>query len=133
MITTELRRAWNFHREHAGYCTPPGRAMCALGLARAELAMRELDWEGRWDYDPDIVTTTMDDQRERIASGETVYLVAWIENEQGDWLASCGGIEVTSEDDPYMRVMYAELASEALQELNAEQAEEAGVHVEVRP
>jgi len=133
MITTELRRAWNFHREHAGYATPPGRAMCALELARAELAMRELDWEIRWDYDHDWVTTSSLEQQARLEAGETVYLVAWLEDAAGTTLAACGGIEVESDDDPYMRVMYAELASEALRELKAEQAEEAGIHVEVRP
>jgi len=30
------RERFRFFLEHAGYCTPPGRAACALKLARAE-------------------------------------------------------------------------------------------------
>ena len=33
-----------FHLEHGAYCEPPGRAMCALQAARAELEAKERGW-----------------------------------------------------------------------------------------
>lgn len=51
MKTTELRKAFRFFLEHAGYGTPPGRAACALDLARAERDGAARDWHVTWHYD----------------------------------------------------------------------------------
>lgn len=133
MITTELRRAWNFHREHAGYCTPPGPAQCALDLARAELRARAEGVSFCWqdDFDPD--TSWMDEaQLREYENGDTVLLgcIAALDEER---TASLWGIHVGSPSDPYCRVVEAELASELLHELDRDEAEEAGIHVEVSP
>jgi hypothetical protein len=44
---TETRARFGFFLEHAGYATPPGRAACALGLARAEAAFEAAREDGR--------------------------------------------------------------------------------------
>jgi hypothetical protein len=139
MITTELRRAWNFHREHGGYCTPPGRAMCALISARDELRGKEEGLTFRWTEDDSPDTSWLDQEgwekeKQDYENGDLLILGCYVEHEDLDQYAvSLWGISVYSWQDPYCRVVEAELASEALALIDAKQAEEAGVHVEVRP
>lgn len=117
----DLRAAFRFFLEHAGYATPPGRAACALRLARAELWRKAEEDAGRlrvlWVLDPDTRPEDFDDE-----PPETEYfgcvVEKWDPTPNRGWthLASCWGIGFLHSDpesDPYGRVMAAELASEA--------------------
>lgn len=92
MVTDELRSAFRHSLAHAGYCTPPGRAACALAEARAEVKLRKLieegiarivvqddpsPWDGDMPYDGPLFIVTV---------------------EIGNESSSLGGI-ATSEDD----------------------------------
>jgi hypothetical protein len=123
-----LRAPFKFFLEHAGFATPPGKAACALSLAKAE---RDADKAG-------IEFVTMPDD-----SPDASFVEMWSEQEQEDWnkcdhecvgvvamlpcpdhgtdckhakhLASLWGI--WDADSAYLRVVRAELASEALGEI----------------
>lgn len=120
-ITNERRAAFRFFLNHAGYSTPPGRAVCALELARAEQLFREAESLGvasvEWlyddmPYDPGDVCTE-EEARERFESNEWTGPFGCVVT-CGDDVASLWGIVVGSRgtDDPYCRVVAAELASE---------------------
>ncbi len=51
MSNMELRKAWLFFLENAGYCTPPGRVVCAMNLAKAERWAQEQGVTAKWVYD----------------------------------------------------------------------------------
>ncbi len=124
MIGSERREAFRFFVEQAGYATPPGRAVCALELARAEALLREAVELGaasvEWveDLEPldsdDTVTIAMLDDGSLVGPAGCIVQV-------GDAERSLWGIVLiapsASGDDPYMRVVEAELASELLDEL----------------
>jgi hypothetical protein len=130
----DLRGAFRFHLEHGGYCTPPGHAACALEAARAELRLAELvdderanvEWvDDDQPYDPGDVCTD-DGARAKFESNEWTGpfgCVVTIDGEQ----ESLWGIVVgpRGTDDPYCRVVEAELASEALRRIDEEAAERA--------
>jgi hypothetical protein len=116
MIDARLPESFRFMREQAGWSDPPGRLACALDLARAELRAQDLGFVAEWHEDEDWRTTATDEQIRRIDNGETVYMVCSLVDAAGGHLAACGGIELADMDDPYVRVMEAELASEALHE-----------------
>ena len=42
-MTNDLRARFRFFLGHAGYSVPPGRTVCALALARAEMAFEASD------------------------------------------------------------------------------------------
>lgn len=50
-MTHDLRERWQFFLANAGYCTPPGRAACALSLSRAEVWREENDVQVEWVWD----------------------------------------------------------------------------------
>ena len=143
MITKERRAAFRFFCEQAGYATPPGRAACALELARAEelleqavdLGIASVEWvddETPWDEGTEI---SAEDAARRFESGEwtgpygCIVRVFAEGSEHADTLsyldrvadadASLWGIVVGSRgtDDPYCRVVAAELADELVDEL----------------
>ena len=104
-----------FFATHAGWCTPPGRMMCAKSLADAEewreqmeLGPLSIEWvdevdalyEG--DSDPWI--------EERLADGRLVIVGCVVT--MGEQIASLGGVVVSSVNDPYCRVIEAQLCSE---------------------
>lgn len=109
MIDQQLRAAWRFFHDQAGYSVPPGRAACALELARAEQQGQEegLTFEWMSDYeawDGDVP--------------EPDHLLSCLcRGSDGLVLTSLCGIGVNSLDDPYLRVVQAELAMEALDEI----------------
>jgi hypothetical protein len=113
-----LRKSWQFFLEHAGYATPPGRAACALELARAELAFLDAESDNRarivWEHDSDADTSWMDEDVARDCQDMTceyVVLQVWQDDaREWDTVASLGGI--FGADDTYRRVVRAELASE---------------------
>lgn len=141
----KLYEAFRFFKEHAGYSTPPGRAACALTLARAEIRGREtgltVQWEDDplpWDGDceaPPVLASAMiwhpdatptDDPRAKynMCDGDPGR-PGWVPCGKNtfrrrDVLASLGNIGLMSWSDPYMRVVEAELLAEALGELDAE-------------
>lgn len=41
MLSPELRESFQFHLNMGGYCTPPGRAACALQAAKKEKYVKE--------------------------------------------------------------------------------------------
>jgi hypothetical protein len=108
------RSSWRFMLEHAGYATPPGRAACALELARAEQLLEEaLELEAaslEW-LDDDF---PLDEELTAGATGPFGCVVRC-----GDELASLWGITLGPAEllDPYARVVAAELASELRDEL----------------
>lgn len=116
--TTDKRYA--FFYEHAGWSYDPasetseqGRERCARELAEAEEQMVRRGWYVRVLDDPDV----MDDDVDSIglvARGECVNLFVDLHNEQGRRIASIGGVTVPFDDDPYIRVLAAELAAELL-------------------
>lgn len=55
-VSKDLRSRWKFFMEWAGYATPPGRAACALSLARAECWAEEEGVRAEWEQDecPDL-------------------------------------------------------------------------------
>lgn len=110
--TAALRPAWNFFRDHAGYATPPGRAQCALDLARAEREAKKRGW---------LVCCQSDEDGWATFGALDAYWVAvlvapaehW--NEKDEILAAVGGVDVSDDEAPdYWRVLGAELALEAL-------------------
>lgn len=107
-MTNSLRRAYRFFFENAGYIVGQ-RAVCALQLARAEEYASDNDWEAECvDDDCPDLSWMSDDERE--LPHEVLGCV--LKDADGNVLASLWGI--TDPDVGYMRVVRAELASEAL-------------------
>jgi hypothetical protein len=125
-ITSERRAAFRFFLEHAGYATPPGRAVCALELARAESTLHEainagvasVAWvDDEEPYDPGDAVTE-ENARALVESGAWTGpfgCVVDCDNAGG----SLWGIMLDSRGtgDPYARVVAAELASEIVDAL----------------
>lgn len=124
MNGTEAER---FFYDHAGYSHGPeetaeqGRERCARELAAAEAAALAAGWWATTEEDPDV----MDDDagsRELVESGQAVNLtvVLWGPPEADVLIGrpvehgSLGGVVVASDTDPYVRVVAAELAAEAI-------------------
>lgn len=122
-----IRPVFRFMLEHAGYCTPPGRAACALELARNERTLEEavaLDVaEVRWVDDFEPYDAGDVDTPEQVAryfeSGRWTGPYGCTLSVAGEEVASLWGIVVGPKgtDDPYCRVVQAELASEVLDDL----------------
>lgn len=71
-----LHRAFRFFLAHAGYCTPPGRAACALHLAKAERWMQDAGLYALWVNDDDADLSWMDEaERQRPYDVEGCVLV----------------------------------------------------------
>ncbi len=102
-----------FFYEYGGWADPPGREQCARDLAAAEARMRsglflvgirdsQIPWDGDMPYDGplyDVSLYRIDDAAH------------W---EEGELIASLGCCCAESEEDPYLRVVAAELALEAI-------------------
>jgi hypothetical protein len=121
---TRLRPAFRFFLQHAGYATPPGKAVCALSLARAEQWANErgLEYVVEPDQDADASFVETWDEREQANWNEQEHECICISavlpcHEHGTdckhsrVMASLGGI--FDADSAYLRVVKAELASEA--------------------
>lgn len=107
-MNTRLLRAYRFFFEHAGYVVGE-RAQCALSLARAERYARDNDWNADWVADdcPDLSWMSDEEQRQ-----PHEVLGCILRDADGNSLGSLWGI--TDPDNAYMRVVAAELASEAM-------------------
>jgi hypothetical protein len=112
-----LRERFKFFLENDGYCTPPGRAACALESARLEA-----EWEGcdtirfRWVYDDDLDLSWDEDGsiREGLESGRLEAFGCILEQRCkacGEWehVDSLFGIIVASLNDPYVRCVQADM------------------------
>lgn len=111
------RSKWRFFMQHAGYATPPGRVAYAMSLAVAESLGEQTGLTVTWDNEQDVDVSWMDaEQLADYQAGDIVMLAAVCRDASGAVLASCGNISLTGswEDDPYRRVMDAELMAEAL-------------------
>lgn len=101
-LVPQPRGAVLFFYDHAGWATPPGRAKSALRLAIAEHEAEVRWWRVEWDFELGLE----DD-------GWSASLL--VDDDEGDNLASVGGIDDESYHDPnFRRVVEAELALEAL-------------------
>jgi hypothetical protein len=110
-------KAIAFFRKHAGYARKPSesvshaRARCARELARAEAEASARGWRVEWEGDPEPYQ--IGDAEDEMPSE---VLGAVLRDENGHVLGSLWGI-----GDPtrqYRRVVEAELADEALYELD---------------
>ncbi len=99
-MDTALRAAWRFFLEHAGYATPPGRAACALELARAERWAGEQGVTFAWQHDPEPWDA------DAPAPDEVLCCTASYGDES---VALCG---IGDPSDEYRRVIQAELSRE---------------------
>lgn len=108
-MTPEIRTATRWFQEHAGWCTPPGRMICAQGLAYTEAAVDKLESLGvlkvSWTYDDDPDLSWMT-ERERANVQDVLILEI---EALGEVSALCG---IVDPDDDYRRVLVAEVASE---------------------
>ncbi len=117
--------AYQFFKAQAGYSYTPGketpeqgRRRCARSLAQAEQWAQKNGVEFHIDYDQSPDVSWMDSQElADYESGELLMLdaIAYTRCEccnSRKVSASLGSISVRSFDDPYLRVIKAELASE---------------------
>lgn len=119
-------KRYAFFKEHAGYVVGR-RAECALSLARAEvlleqaceLGLAEVEWVyDDMPYDGGDVYTA-DEVAAKFESNEWTGPYGCVVTVDGETVASLWGIVVgpRGTGDPYCRVVAAELADEALQDL----------------
>lgn len=109
-----FRHAWRFFHDNAGYCTPPGKAQCALNFAHAERESKSKGFTFDWMMDEiGCLGCDCGGKDCACATGEPhETLCCLCRNEHGKVVASLGAIcGATSE---YKRVVEAELALEAL-------------------
>lgn len=110
VIDRDLQSRFRFMLANAGYSVPPGRAVCALDLARAE---RLLDEASRLS----VAYTNVEDDHDGTIDGTypAVGVVVGV-YEAGDTTPSrqesVWGIEADVDPNGYLRVVRAELASE---------------------
>lgn len=119
----------SFFHEHAGWHYDPasetseqGRERTARELANAEQYAREHGWWAEIEPDPDVMEDDVDsvglvERGEMVNLSVTLFAPAEgnpVIRAGGNVLGSLGGIVVPSESDPYLRVVAAELAAEAM-------------------
>lgn len=127
---TSVGRAWptvpigehgkiEFFFEHAGYSRKPrqsetaGKAISAVRYSRAEELGRHHGYRVEWTEDPDAdLSWASPEQLEEIKNGKIRMINAYLFDEDGSMVEGMGGIAVTGNDDPYMRVVAAELMME---------------------
>ena len=116
--TTIDRTAVAFFHKHAGYSygsegPEAGRIRCARALADAERAGSDAGFSFEWEHDHDIDSSEWRDDVEPYATW-----ACYCRDVNGILLSSLHGIDFGPDgepwDQPYRRVVEAELASEAL-------------------
>jgi hypothetical protein len=113
-----------FFYEHAGYSYDPktqtaeqGRINCAKSLADAEATGKRLGYEFEWDWDADPDLSWMDEQERQQEHEVLCCRIVDPENRRYSLASLCG---ITDPDSGYRRVVEAELAQEAIAELDKE-------------
>jgi hypothetical protein len=108
-MTKRMQQRWRFFHEWAGYATPPGKAVCAMDLARAEQWAEDEGLAFEWSIDPDIDYSDHSDEQPPYALWQVLC-------QHGDESASLCGIDFGRDREPwgdnYKRVVEAELAHE---------------------
>lgn len=113
--TMTSREAFKFFLENAGWCTPPGRAVCAIERARDEEKIREKvdtgQWRFRWVHDD-----TAWDADESIPVPEEVLGCILEEKCEGcgSWVPRESLWGIGDPDDAFRRVIETDLGSEGL-------------------
>ena len=112
---TKLHKAIRFFQEHAGYCTPPGKMVCAKHLAIAERAAELSGAVYEWEYEQSFLAPEdlTDDAKliEKWRENPPEVMNCILRDGNGVVRASLGGI--IDADANYRRVIEAELALEA--------------------
>lgn len=117
-ISPALRAAFRFFLENQNqYCTPPGPAACAPSLARAERDAASLGWRYDWSFDPDAWEDARHDHHRYGEPLPTTCESLLLTDAEGHVLAALGGIFDADLYPNCRRAYEAELASEALTEL----------------
>lgn len=118
-MLTQRRRALRFFLDHAGYSWDPTRETEFQGRWRAARALA--DAEARLRAGPYYVDVTPDDlpwDGDEPYEGPLWIVSLW--QGVGPWervhLGSLGGVATPTDDDPYIRVVAAELADEHIRE-----------------
>lgn len=120
-MNRQLIERFRFFFKHAGYATPPGRAVCALALARAEHVARDIadasfEWESDFDQpiedllDPSIFHSE-DEFKAYCDRHRDDVTGCVLRDANGNVRASLWAI--IGADSAYQRVVEAELALEA--------------------
>jgi hypothetical protein len=117
--------AWRFFFERAGYSIPPGKAPCAIALARAEQWADDNGIEFRLEADLDADASFVEiwrpeEQKQWKKQDHSCYsVICYRPCPEHDWnckhrevLASLSGIFDLTDD--YLRVVRAELALESM-------------------
>lgn len=113
------RTAWRFFYDNAGWATPPGKAVCAAALARAEAHIEPLIEAGEYrfeivtDGDPDLSWCDERDLDYIERNGVWMVVLAKKCPQCGEWqtVDSLGGV---IGDDNYFRVIKAGMAQTVL-------------------
>lgn len=103
-----LADAYRFFKEHAGYRVGHS-AESAIALARAEKEGKRRGWSVEWEDDPEPWDADV--------PRPNYVFNALARTRSGKVIASLGSIGVDRSNDPYLRVVEAELFSEALSEV----------------
>jgi hypothetical protein len=104
---TVNRNDWKFFLDHAGYCTPPGRVVCAKEYAECERLASDLGYTFEWEWD-DLPW----DPGDMAGPPPKEVLGCVMKDPKGREVESLWGIG--DPDRNYRRVVEAELASEHL-------------------
>ena len=119
-MNRQLQQRFRFFLEHAGYAAPPGRAACALALARAEHVAKDIaDVEYEWLADDVAIEDITDPSIFRSPEEYQGYCKRYREDVTGCVLRDAEGEvraslwAIIGADSAYRRVVQAELALEA--------------------
>jgi len=115
-----------FFADHAGYATPPGRMVCAKALADAETFREWAEERGilsvEWVEDEEEYLGDDPSDLAKLADGTWVNLGCIVRYQKpagpmagtAEVIESLWGIVVESANDPYCRVIEAELCAEVM-------------------
>ncbi len=116
--TVTLNDDEQFFYDNAGWAYDPkwetpehGKAVCAILLAKAERTLKQKsDVTVEWEYDPE----PWDGDVEWDGPVYVAIMIRETDESGREILSNLGGIAMTNLDDPYRRVIEAELALESL-------------------
>jgi hypothetical protein len=113
-----------FFYQNAGYSHDPkaetpeqGRLRCARELAEAEAVAQRLEYAFEWEFDQDADLSWMSDEEREQEHEVLCCRIVDPENTRHSLASLCG---ITDADRNYRRVIEAELAAEAIADLDRE-------------